>query len=58
MPIFDYTLRQHKFRENQKVFVLLHLTSESASDILERRALLKFDLLIKFSQSLNTEKEE
>ena len=42
----------------QKVFVLLHLTNESASDILERRALLKLDLLIKFSQSLNTEKEE
>jgi len=45
-------------RENQKIFVLLQFTIEYASDILERRALLKLDLLIKFSQSLNTGKEE
>ena len=44
-------------RENQKIFVLLHYTIEYASDILERRALLKLDLLIKFSQSLNRDKE-
>lgn len=48
MQIFDYTLRQHKFRENQKVFVFLHLTNERANTIFVDRSFNIYPIILHY----------